>query len=394
MSAPPYAGSLDVVDGSARWCVSFAEAIDTLRALPDACVDAIVTDPPAGIRFMGVAWDTFEARAKGTGRDRALAFDKVGGNHNPSNPADRARTTRAEGARFRAALEPIFAECLRVAKPSARAIVWAIPRTSHWTATALEDAGWEIVDVAVHLQAQGFPKSRGLLKPAAEHWILARKPGPVAPLNVDACRIGTSKDVPASVSRTHGAVYSDGLRHETGAEAGHDPNVGRWPANATLDEGAALLLDAQSGTRKSGAMRAGTLRKNLDSYSGSFSESHGTASDIAPSAGGASRFFYVSKCKGNERKGNPHPTPKPVDLMRWLCRLVTPAGGLVVDPFCGSGSTGEAALAEGLRFIGIEREDAYVQYARPRLAAVERALAADTTTPAQLSLLGSDDGAP
>lgn len=342
MSAPPYAGSLDVVDGSARWCVSFAEAIDTLRALPDACADAIVTDPPAGIGFMGQSWD-----------------HHLGGRRN-----------------WIATHAAIFRECLRVAKPGAHAIVWALPRTSHWTATALEDAGWEIRDVAVHLQAQSFPKSKSLLKPAAEHWILAKAPGPLRALNVDACRIGTSKEVPASVSRTDGKVYGR-FAQETGAEDGYNPNVGRWPANATLDEGAAALLDAQSGVRKSGAMRAGTLRKNLDSYSGSFSESHGTASDIAPSAGGASRFFYVSKCKGNERAGNPHPTVKPIALMRWLCRLVTPPGGLVVDPFAGSGSTGEAALAEGLRFIGIEREDAYVQYARPRLAAVERATAKD-----------------
>lgn len=335
----------DVLSCAARWCVLKGEAIDTLRALPDACADAIVTDPPAGIGFMGQSWD-----------------NHLGGRRN-----------------WIATHAAIFRECLRVAKPGAHAIVWAIPRTSHWTATALEDAGWEIRDVAVHLQAQGFPKSKSLLKPAAEHWILAKAPGPLRELNIDACRVGTSKDVPASLSTRSLSGYGDrtGRQGMRADHSGMDPNTGRWPANATLDEGAAALLDAQSGVRKSGAMRAGTLRKNLDSYSGSFSESHGTASDIAPSAGGASRFFYVSKCKDSERKGNPHPTVKPIALMRWLCRLVTPAGGLVVDPFCGSGSTGEAALAEGLRFIGIEREDAYVQYARPRLAAVERATAKD-----------------
>ncbi len=86
--------------------------------------------------------------------------------------------------------------------------------------------------------------------------------------------------------------------------------------------------------------------------------------------GAASRFFYTSKASSGERHfagKNTHPTVKPVDLMRWLCRLVTPPGGLILDPFCGSGSTGVAALAEGFRFIGIDQSEEYIALARRRI---------------------------
>lgn len=118
--------------------------------LPDDICDALVTDPPAGINFLGNAWDT----------DKGGRRQWVG------------------------AMTAIFQECLRVLKPGAHGLVWGLPRTAHWTTTALEDAGFEIRDIIVHLFAQGWPKSRNLgdghlgtgLKPASEHWVLVRKP--------------------------------------------------------------------------------------------------------------------------------------------------------------------------------------------------------------------------
>ena len=92
--------------------------------------------------------------------------------------------------------------------------------------------------------------------------------------------------------------------------------------------------------------------------------------------GGASRFFYCAKASRKDRgEGNSHPTVKNTELMRWLCRLVTPPGGTVLDPFAGSGSTGLAALAEGLGFVGIERDPAYFRIAQDRLAAAQGAAA-------------------
>lgn len=342
------------------------EAHNVGRYLRENAVDAWVTDPPAGIAFMGKGWDKDHG-----GRDGWIAKHAA-----------------------------IFAEALRVMKPGAHGLVWALPRTSHWTATALEDAGFEIRDIHLHLFGTGFPKSLNIgegrgtaLKPAAEHWILVRKPltSTVAAnvlehgtgaLNIDACRIG--EDV---VGRGGGASGPE-WRENTGGMKGGEarPVAGRWPAHVSLDEEAAAVLDAQSGVLKSGA-RAGKTAPNASMFG------VGAGGPCTASEGGASRFFYVAKpsraerdrgCEhlppksGSEITGreegsagsqharagagarngarNFHPTVKAQALMRWLIRLITPPGGLVLDTFCGSGSTGVAALAEGCEFVGIDRD--------------------------------------
>ena len=149
------------------------------------------------------------------------------------------------------------------------------------------------------------------------------------------------------------------------------PASGRWPANVVLDEEAAKALDEQSGERGGGLGTKGS--GGMDGWGGWSKPSAaivGTTVGFGDS-GGASRFFYTSKASRADREnGNVHPTVKPTDLMRWLCRLVTPPGGTVLDPFCGSGSTGVAANAEGFDFIGVERELEYVEIARRRIANV------------------------
>jgi DNA modification methylase len=113
-----------------QWEVLQGDCLEILRGLSDNSVDAMVTDPPAGISFMGKEWD----KDKG-GRDQWIAW-----------------------------MSSVMAECLRVTKPGGHALVWALPRTSHWTATAIEDAGWEIRDVVTHLQGQGFPKGQDVFR--------------------------------------------------------------------------------------------------------------------------------------------------------------------------------------------------------------------------------------
>lgn len=146
---------------------------------------------------------------------------------------------------------------------------------------------------------------------------------------------------------------------------------GRWPANVLLDEDAARMLDEQSGELTSGT---NPERRGSDKFRDTYGDFAGQRECIPArglDVGGASRFFYTSKSSSGERHyagKNTHPTVKPVDLMRWLCRLVTPPGGLVLDPFCGSGSTGVAALAEGFRFIGIDINPAYCEMARKRIS--------------------------
>lgn len=142
--------------------------------------------------------------------------------------------------------------------------------------------------------------------------------------------------------------------------------MGRWPANILLDEAAAEVLDAQTGELASGSRNPG-VRKGVG-YGSSARGDGGPA--IEGNRGGASRFFYTSKASGEDRArwaGNDHPTVKPTDLMRWLCRLVTPPGGLILDPFMGSGSTGVAAVEEGFRFVGVDLEARHVEIAERRM---------------------------
>jgi site-specific DNA-methyltransferase (adenine-specific) len=147
--------------------------------------------------------------------------------------------------------------------------------------------------------------------------------------------------------------------------------TGRWPANLVLDEDAGAMLDEQSGDLTSGA---NPKRRGSDKFRGTYQAYEGQRECVAhrgQDTGGASRFFYTSKASSAERHyagKNKHPTVKPVDLMRWLCKLVTPPGGLILDPFCGSGSTGVAALAEGFHFIGLELDPEHVEMARRRIA--------------------------
>jgi site-specific DNA-methyltransferase (adenine-specific) len=255
------------------------------------------------------------------------------------------------------------------------------------------------------------------LKPAWEPIILARKPlaGTVAAnvqqhgtgaLNVDACRIDTNEDLNggaytgakrqrdeySSTDSVQCAVPMSRLNRGIGE---YEQPSGRWPANLVLDEEAAAMLDAQSGERP-GAVSFSRPASFANTSIGSFGPA-----PLQPGyadTGGASRFFYTSKASTAERNAgldglsaswlatmgdgigarehnaiaaprvaNVHPTVKPLDLMQWLCRLVTPPGGLILDPFLGSGSTMVAALREGFRCVGFEREAEYVAIARRRV---------------------------
>jgi site-specific DNA-methyltransferase (adenine-specific) len=332
------------------------------------------------------------------------------------------------------AFAAIFGECLRVLKPGAHGLVWALPRTSHWTATALEDAGFEVRDVVTHLFGTGFPKSRNIskdfdkgkraivgtieapgmatanvlqgaqgrttttfkkysdqavtdlakrwngwgtaLKPASEHWILVRKPldgstvaanvleHSVGALNIDECRIeGAPRTTHADGNfrtRNGGPTMNEGF----GLGQYAAPS-GRWPANLTLDEEAAALLDEQSGELTSGRLDRSKIVAPNKTYGVRPTRLSGT---YEADSGGASRFFYVAKASKKDRgAGNTHPTVKSTELMRYFCRLVTPPEGTILDPFAGSGSTLIAALLEGFSVYGIEREAEYIAIARTRV---------------------------
>lgn len=374
------------------WELIEGDALGALRERASAEFDSMVTDPPAGIAFMGKSWDTDKG-----GRDQWITW-----------------------------LTGVMAECHRVLKPGAHILVWALPRTSGWTQRAIEDAGFQCRDIITHLFGTGFPKSLDVskaidrklgverkvvgydasrarpatpaaakwdgygtaLKPASEHWILARKPleGTVASnvlthgagaLNIDGCRIegepwtwGTQTDIRGggynSRRPSEGDVFARNVESHPG---------GRWPANVILshsetctdscaDDCPVKMLDAQSGISQS---TQGKPRQGQSGAGWGMSATGAEYSDV----GGASRFFYVAKASRAERNAgcgaNDHPTVKPIGLMGWLCRLITPPGGMVLDPFSGSGSTGVGAIREGFRFFGIESDAHYVQIAQSRL---------------------------
>jgi len=281
-------------------------------------------------------------------------------------------------------------QALDVITPGAYMLMFAGTRTYHRMVCAVEDAGWEIRDSISWLYSQGFPKStNAALKPAHELIALCRKPldGTLAAnvmthgtgaLRIDDCRIGTTKEVPASPRRApQGPTYGE-LGNDPGTGSGFNPNVGRWPANVVLDEDAAIELDNQSGQLKSGHME-GPRKKASGSTYGEF---NGTAeSHTYGDTGGASRFFYCAKPSRKEREAgleslpeikgrrNPHTTIKPISLMRWLCRLITPPGGRVLDPFCGTGTTGCGAILEKLAFTGIELDPEIARIASLRIKA-------------------------
>ena len=318
----------------------------------------------------------------------------------------------------------------RVLKPGAHAVVCASPRMGHRVTCGLEDAGFEIRDSLLWLYGSGFPKSLNLpggwgtaLKPAYEPVILARKPlggrtvaqcvaefGTGA-LNIDGCRLD-GHEAWTKLNGEQGSGFTAGKflgRVGRGASTQQyamtrGSDLGRWPPNVALDEDAAAMLDAEVGERK-----AGGSKDNRGQTHGYMSRRTSTRQDVYRSrgdTGGPSRFFYVAKASREERERgcedlprktagdatdrqdgsaglespragasrthgarNHHPTVKPVALMRWLVRLVTPPGGLVLDPFAGSGTTGLACIKEQCRFLGIEREAEYVAIANTRLHA-------------------------
>ena len=346
-----------------------ADCLSAMQEMTDGCIDAIVTDPPYGLAFMGAKWDTF-GRDKQYGNDsmevrskKALDYatankgaPRYGNGHGPG------KLTAAEALAFQNAMTPIFKEAIRVAKPGAHLLCFGGTRTFHRMTCAIEDAGWEIRDCIMWVTGQGFPKSMDVskaiekkhgadaaaqwdgwgtcLKPAWEPIIVARKPldGTVAhnvmehgtgALNIDACRVPTD-DGYANLDVTQGGDhFSIGSRKHTRGTKFVPSTDGRFPANLV----------------------------------------HDGSQEVSELMGDAQRFFYCAKASKRDRgEGNNHPTVKPNALMRWLVRLVCPQGGTVLDPFMGSGSTGVACIQEGMRFVGIDMDEHYCEIANTRIS--------------------------
>jgi hypothetical protein len=250
-------------------------------------------------------------------------------------------------------------------------------------------------------------KWRGLgsgLKPSLEPITVARKPlgkGTVAEnvqrfgvgaLNIDGCRVATTDKLGGGGEKaeTSGKFTNDGWRRpwmddpdaleaqaaKVRANVEKAEAVGRWPANLIHDGSDEVLAAFPNAPGQLAKASSSETRKNQNTYGEMKRGSQ--AGEPRDDSGSAARFFYAAKASKSERgEGNSHPTVKPIALMCYLCRLVTPPGGLILDPFTGSGSTGVAALQEGFRFLGCEREDAYVAIAEARLAQVIKQMLKD-----------------
>ena len=438
---------------------------EKLKELEDESIDALVTDPPYLINFMGKDWD----------KENSPAGDSS-----------------------------FWEEVLRVMKPGAHGLVFGHSRQHHRVMTALEDAGFEIRDCLMWLYGQGFPKSHNIgksveklngtvkvkgkkkgagstgntyvsnntdyvggdkgvykkeydeieitndwegwgtaLKPCYEPIIMVRKPLAkkhtiaknvlaygVGGINIDASRIGTSEDFsnvkPRKMMANQGSVKTDDHDH-TAAESWQQAkdklqNLGRFPANVLLShhpdcKQVGEVEDTRSGGERTktifsekepvsggegtgGTMKATTTRKVyecaddcavkiLDEQSGiikggTWNNTEGarhfnnegkktnyTTKKVDKTQGGASRFFYCAKVGKKERNAgstkNTHPTVKPIKLMTYLTKLITPPNGKVLDPFMGSGSTGMACAMQGFDFVGIDMDPDYVEISKARI---------------------------
>lgn len=424
--------------------ITTGDCRDVMAEMEPASVEAVVTDPPYGLEFMGKGWDH--------GVPGAFVWTQVS----------------------------------RVLKPGGHLLAFGGTRTFHRLTCAIEDAGFEIRDCLMWLYGTGFPKSlnvskgidkhggarvgwfgpwlrkererRGLTQKAlAQHfpsktggltgcvanWELGlNMPRPeqfnllcevlglsfarleeaerdvvgqrstgigtgggstpvigdgnrdvTVPATPDAKRWagwGTAlkpawepivlarKPLTGTVAQNvleHGcgALNVDGCRVESGGT--HPHASGRWPANLVLDEAAAGMLDEQAGVRTSGKAPDAGFVRHSDKHRATYAAFAGNREEptvLYGDSGGAPRFFYTAKASTAERDGATHPTVKPVALMRWLVRLVTPPGGTVLDPFMGSGSTAIACHHEGFGFLGIELSPEYVAMAERRIGEAMR----------------------
>ena len=371
---------------------------ETLKTIPDNSIDAIVTDPPYGIDFLGKSWD--------------------------------ANTGAVE----------TYAECLRVLKPGGHILAFSAARTYHHLAVTLEQAGFEIRDQIMWIYSSGFPKSQDVgrsiqrslgvketklgnpnrrikkndtpntydhgglketitgdvvctdpeaqrwegwgtnLKPAHEPIALARKPiklsiarncqvHGVGALNIDATRIEglTEKELNWTPQRQ---------------QAGDTTEIGTFGASGLIGQEVSMFND--KGRFPSNVIgEIPDYQKYFYCPKVSRRERH-VGHDLPPAMFGDKKGAYDDNGEryavGLDARtgpvGNNHPTVKPIELMKYLIRLITPPGGVVLDPFNGSGSTGCAAVELGHPYIGCELDSKYVEIAEKRIAAWNR----DTTT--------------
>jgi DNA modification methylase len=354
------------------------DCVAVMAGMEPESVDALVTDPPYGLEFMGKEWDSLDTPAWRAGQGGTGPASRTNG-----VPFGGGGKRVRYGQGNQQAWHTQWATtALRVAKPGAYLLAFGGTRTVHRMTCALEDAGWVIRDMLMWVYLSGFPKSKASLKPAYEPIILCRKPGASRDLNIDATRIGYVSEadreqakVPQPVSGFASPVFEGkpGRNGET-----FDPGAGRWPSNVVMTEdvfGGGVDEVVGGGWQSGGGnpkRRIAAPGNGLTMGDG-WTEDYETGKEPVDTAGSKSRVFIIPKAPTSERvlsdgRRSPHPTQKPEALIRHLVKLVTPDGGLVLDPFLGSGTLGVVCEGLGMRWLGIEREAEYADWAEARIA--------------------------
>lgn len=351
---------------------------DVLATLDPDSIDAVVTDPPYHLTSIVRRFGSPTAAPAKVGKTGAYARAARGFMGKTWDGGDVAQDPAT------------WAAVARVMKPGAHLMAFSGTRTYHRMACAIEDAGFEIRDQIGWAYGQGFPKSHFVgdgwgtaLKPAWEPIVVARKrmsertvAANVArwgtgAINIGACRVGSDQreNGPASItSMQRKSRVEAGYRHDDGEGPGAPAStvIGRWPANLIHDGSQGVLElfpDSKGQLAAVGPQNGAKISVNAFG-------NYGPRVDFQPrgDSGSAARFFYCAKASASDRAGSKHPTVKPRALMRYLCRLVTPLGGTVLDPFAGSGTTLYAAQEEGFGAIGIELDPEYFAFIEARLA--------------------------
>ncbi len=325
------------------------DCYEKLKEIESCSVDSVVTDPPAGVGFRETKWDGNKG-----GRDEWIAW-----------------------------LTQIMKETLRVLKPGGHMLVWALPRTSHWTAFAVENAGFQIRDRVSHVFATGYAKGKRA-DTEIDRYVGAKRTKVIGRKEGINFFIADGQKAPKTFLEY--APETQAAKAFEGWNTCLKPAMEDWwlcRKPMERDSVAKNVLRYGTGAMNLPACKtqSGRLPSNL-TYDGSKE-----VADLLPES--VQRIMYCAKASTRDRQegvkyekqkpestrwfrnfdhgGNNHPTVKSTELMRWLVRLVTPRNGLVLDPFMGSGSTGKAAVIEKFDFIGIEMLEEYYNVAKQRI---------------------------
>lgn len=342
------------------------DCVDVLKCIEAESIDASVTDPPYGLGREPDAVEMLKAWIAGGHYDVRSKSGFMGKEWDAFVPQP-----------------AVWKELFRVLKPGAHVLCFFGTRTYDLGVLAMRLAGFEVRDLAAWLYGTGFPKSRNALKPAIEPIVLARRPlsedtvaanvrrWRTGALNIDGCRVATTDQVHCMGDGFRTGKYGGQIGHGDTTMTGEAWKMsaeGRWPANVVHDGsnevvGAFPIIGSsfRKGDRAPSGQRAvyGTFQTRTDGLE----QKGGGYMD----SGSAARFFFSAKASKGDRANSKHPTVKPVSLMQWLTRLITPPGGTVIDLFAGTGTTGEAAWREGFKAVLIERETEYQDDIRRRM---------------------------